>query len=103
MGEEPPAKHARLPPPITPVQQGGASGSAQDPVPPPAAPQGELDLAEEAATTDREVTEDAALARALQAAYFALADEEEAARQAARVPAQPVTGEPAGGSSWHDW
>ena len=98
MGEAPPAKQPS-PPPITPVQQGGASGSAQGPAPPPPAPRSELDLAEEAAVTNREVVEDSVFASILQAAYFAMADEEEAARQAARVPQQPATSEPAGGSS----
>ena len=68
---------------MTPVQEGGAAGSA--------APQQELDLAEE----------DAAFARALQAVYFALADEEQGVQQAtpptARVPGQPTKGGPAGG------
>ena len=94
-----PTKQARLPP-ITPVQQGGASGSAQGPAPPLPAPQRELDLAEEAAATDREVVEDSVFASILQTAYFAMADAEEAARQAARVPVQPATEEPAGGSLW---
>ena len=101
MGEQPPVKQPRLPP-LTPVQQGGASGSAQGPAPPPPAPRSELDLAEEAAATDREVVEDSVFASILQTAYFAIADEEEAARQAARVPEQPATDEPAGGSSWDD-
>ena len=99
MGEAPSAKQPSLPP-ITPVQQGGASGSAHGPALPPAAPQSELDLAEEAAATDREVVEDSVFASILQTAYFAMADAEEAARQAARVPAQPATEEPAGGSLW---
>ena len=101
MGELPPAKQPRLPSP-TPVQQGGASGSSQGPAPPPPAPRSELDLAEEAAVTNREVVEDSVFASILQAAYFAMADEEEAAQQAARVPQQPATGDPAGGSLWDD-
>ena len=71
-------------------------------MPPQPAPRSELDLAEEGAATDREVIEDAIFASILQAAYFAMADEEEAAQQAARVPEQPVTDEPAGGSLWDD-
>ena len=66
------------------------------------AQQSELDIAEEAASTDREVAEDAILAHALQTAYFALADEVEAARQAARVPQQSATSEPTGGGSSSD-
>ena len=94
MGMQPLAKQPRLPP-HAPVQQGGASGSAQGPVQPPPAPQSELDLAEEAATTDREVVEDAICA-SLRTFL------EEAAMQAARVPEQPATSEPAGGSSWDE-
>ena len=66
------------------------------------AQQSELDIAEEAAITNREVVEDSVFASILQAAYFALADEEEAARQAVRVPQQPATSDPAGGSLWDD-
>ena len=101
MGGQPPDQQPRLPP-ITPVQKGGASGSAQGPAPPQPDPRSELDLAEEAAATDREVVEDAVFASILQTAYFAIADEEEAARQAARVPEQPASDDPAGGSSWDD-
>ena len=66
------------------------------------APQSELDIAEEAASTDREVAEDAALAHALQTAFFAFADEVEEATPTARVPQQSATSEPTGGSSWDD-
>ena len=65
-------------PPMTPVQEGGAAGSA--------APRSKFDLAEEAASTSREVAEGALSANTLQAVYFAEADEEEATQQAARVP-----------------
>ena len=99
--EEPPAKQARLLP-IIPAQQGGASGPAPGPPPPSAALRSERDLAEEAAATDREVVEDPVSASIIQTAYLAIADEELAAQQAARVPVQPATGEPAGGSSWND-
>ena len=99
MGEATPAEQPQ-PPPITPVQRGGSSGSSQGQAPPTPAPQNELQLAEEAAATDREVVEDSVFASILQTAYFAMADAEEAARQAARVPAQPATEESAGGSLW---
>ena len=79
---------------MTPVQEGGAAGSA--------APRSKFDLAEEAASTSREVAEDALSANTLQAVYFAEADEEEATRQAVRVPQQPATSDPAGGSLWDD-
>ena len=101
MREPTPAGQPRVPQ-LTPAQQGGASGSAQGSAPPLPAPPSELDLAEEAAATDREVVEDSVFAIILQAAYFAMADEEEAARQAARVPQQPATSDPAGGSLWDD-
>ena len=73
-------------PPATPVQEGGATGSA--------ASQCELDVAEE----------DAAFARALQVIFDTSEDEElmaqPAARHTARVPGQPAEDEPAGGSLW---
>ena len=99
MGEEASAEQLQ-PPPFTPVQQGGSSASSQGLAPPTPAPQNELQLAEEAAATDRGTDEDAILASILQDAYFEEADEEQAAREAARVPEQPATDEPAGGSLW---
>ena len=101
MGEQPP-RQATKASPNHPRPEGGASGSAQGPAPPQPAPRSELDLAEEAAATEREVIEDSVFASILQTAYLAVADEEQAARQAARVPEQPASDEPAGGSSWDD-
>ena len=98
MGGQPPNQL----PPITPVQTGGATGSAQGPAQPPPPPAGELDLAEEAAATERQLVQDTVFASILQAAFFDAADEEQAARQAAQVPVQPASDEPAGGSSWDD-
>ena len=77
------------------------------------ATQNELDFAEEAAATDREIVEDASLASFLQAAFSDNADPEQAAQQAtqvpeqaaqqaARVPEQPGRYDPAGGSLWDD-
>ena len=99
MGKDTPAEQPQ-PPPITPVQRGGSSGSSQGQAPPTPAPQNELQLAEEAAATDREADEDSILASFLQDAFVEKADEEQAAPQAARVPEQPVAEAPAGGSSW---
>ena len=90
-------------PPFTPAQQGGASGSSQHPVPPSAVPHTELDEAELTAALDREGIEDEVFASILQAAFYDLADAEEASRRAAaQVPSQPATSEPAGGSLWDD-
>ena len=50
MGDEPPTESAGLPP-IAPAPQGGALGSDQEPAQPPPARQGEIDSAEEAATS----------------------------------------------------
>ena len=102
MGVQPPNLPSQLPPPITPVQTGGATGSAQGPAQPPPPPAGELDLAEEAAATERQLIKDAVFASILQAALFDEFDKEQAAQQAAQVPAQPASDEPAGGSSWDD-
>ena len=99
MRDPTPAGQPRVPQ-LTPALQGGASTSAQGSVLSLPAPPSELDLAEEAAATDREIVEDSILARILQAAYLDAADEEQAAQQAARVPEQPATDEPAGGSLW---
>ena len=105
MGGQPPNLPSQLPP-ITPVQTGGATGSAQGPAQPPPPPGGELDLAEEAAATERQLIQDAAFARKLQDALFDEFDKEQAAKQAAQqaaqVPTQPASDEPAGGSSWDD-
>ena len=66
------------------------------------AQQSELDIAEEAASTDREVVNDAILAHALQTALYAFADEEEETTPTARVPQQSATSEPTGGGSSSD-
>ena len=70
-------------------------------VPPTPAPWSELQLAEEAAASNRQMDEDTNLASLLQAAFTQSADEEsQLAPETIRVPGQPAPEAPAGGSLW---